>query len=670
MKRNLLKTTLAAFALAFGVTGAWADEVIVSPTQTTTISPGDNADKVCYDATATSWRFSQSAISNSAFKNNGNAVLLTKFDASSALESKNLVKATFKFTSKCTVSGKNSKIDIAKISTGWDATTATWNNTNTKDVLNASKIDESASVGTTATEVTVDVTDLLTETEDNIIGFALYTYTAREQEASDLSLVIEAVDASTTASYTVKFVDGSGTEIKTSETRVGQKNAACSLTEEDKASFYNTDKTKKYIYDSDDASTKTIAEDGTTVVTVKFREASIYAYTIKAVSADEDELKEISNGSIFEGETLRAYYPKAVNVDGQWYMTNGNSSYPTYGVDISSASDTKVVYEKANIAYYADVEDINVSRSWAATGAYPERYSGGKAGRLYKGAYAYTDTFEKTKTYTLYMWGRNNASSSDANVVLGLRDSEGTITELDKAFEDWGTGKSALKSVAGIEIPAGSSLVLKNGNADWNSNLEMDYIYLVEELPASETISVSSAEYATYATNYNVVVPETDVKVYTVKVNDAGDAVEKTEVAAGTVIPAGTGILVGAAEGSYELTVTSAEATTIENNDLVAATSGVTSDGASYYALTQKDGKVGFALVATDVVIPAGKAYLKVDTPSAAKFISMGGDITGINAVEAEQGNADGAYYTLQGVKTQKPAKGLYIHNGKKVVVK
>ena len=42
---------------------------------------------------------------------------------------------------------------------------------------------------------------------------------------------------------------------------------------------------------------------------------------------------------------------------------------------------------------------------------------------------------------------------------------------------------------------------------------------------------------------------------------------------------------------------------------------------------------------------------------------------TGIEGVEAEKAN-DGAWYTIQGVRVDKPAKGLYIHNGKKIVVK
>ena len=42
---------------------------------------------------------------------------------------------------------------------------------------------------------------------------------------------------------------------------------------------------------------------------------------------------------------------------------------------------------------------------------------------------------------------------------------------------------------------------------------------------------------------------------------------------------------------------------------------------------------------------------------------------TGINTINAS--NADNAIYTLQGVKVNgKAAKGLYIKNGKKVVVK
>ena len=46
----------------------------------------------------------------------------------------------------------------------------------------------------------------------------------------------------------------------------------------------------------------------------------------------------------------------------------------------------------------------------------------------------------------------------------------------------------------------------------------------------------------------------------------------------------------------------------------------------------------------------------------------MGG-VTEIKHVEVEK-NADNAYYTLQGVKVLRPTKGIFIHNGKKIVIK
>lgn len=44
-------------------------------------------------------------------------------------------------------------------------------------------------------------------------------------------------------------------------------------------------------------------------------------------------------------------------------------------------------------------------------------------------------------------------------------------------------------------------------------------------------------------------------------------------------------------------------------------------------------------------------------------------DATGISEIDADNGES-GSWYTLQGVKTSKGQKGVYIHNGKKVIVK
>ena len=220
-------------------------------------------------------------------------------------------------------------------------------------------------------------------------------------------------------------------------------------------------------------------------------------------------------------------------------------------------------------------------------------------------------------------------------------------------------------------FPEGSYFVGDN-NVSTTNVLSYSQYGFVKELSVYiplVTVSVSEAGFATYATTNNIEVPESnDVKVMTVKVNDDNSTITLNEVKAGTVIPANTGILVKAPAGNCDFVVTSDKGTELTSNNLVAATSDVTSDGTKYFALTKIGEKVGFALVEKDVVIPAGKAYLEVSKGTAAKFFSLDGEATGINSVKTAK--ADGAYYTLEGVKTTKPVKGLYIHNGKKIVVK
>ena len=48
----------------------------------------------------------------------------------------------------------------------------------------------------------------------------------------------------------------------------------------------------------------------------------------------------------------------------------------------------------------------------------------------------------------------------------------------------------------------------------------------------------------------------------------------------------------------------------------------------------------------------------------------MDNETTGISELKNHVSNTDAAYYTLQGVKVAKPVKGIYIHRGKKVIVK
>lgn len=93
----------------------------------------------------------------------------------------------------------------------------------------------------------------------------------------------------------------------------------------------------------------------------------------------------------------------------------------------------------------------------------------------------------------------------------------------------------------------------------------------------------------------------------------------------------------------------------------------------------QENGKYNLILVdgefvkANDGTLAGGLAYLPValDNANAKLALTFGDEVTGIENVENEPLNAaDDAWYTPQGVRVAQPTKGVYIHNGKKVMVK
>lgn len=593
MKQNLLKTMLVMAGIVAGSMGAWADTVVLNPTQTTVIHGNDKNDntlesKVYYDVNATTWSCSFAKISGGAFTNavkdwGGTPVVLTKFDASSNLKGKNLKSATLTFTSQCTVVGKNSNVQVAEVGTGWDATTATWATVNTKEILHPVCLNGAGvNVNTTAKKVTLDVTTALLDNSDNAIGFAFYTATGREQAISGITLTVETAEEELKIiSYDVNLVDENNKVLK----KVFSNDKLVAETKVDYAyPKYLTDENGKVTYVCD-ANTfsgfVSPVESGTTEI--KYSAYKGTAYFIEAENAINKSKMESANYS--SGAAMRGFN---TNMD--------LFTVPEAGVyRLSYAVCSNNVGQNRQFFVYADDDEI-----------------------VNKGV----------------QWSVNKVTT------------DGTITEAAMTFNE-GT-------------------VIKAKGSD--TNIILDYILL--EKVTSEDVAVSSVKFATYVPVINVVAPA-NVKVYTAKVNEAKSAVVLTEVPAGSVIAKGTPVLVGAEEGSYTFEASADEAATVADNDLKAAADDTKGDGATIYALVEQDGKAVFAPLKEGVAVSVGHAYLELPAASATRFYSIqfGGETTGINEVNAAA-KADGAYYTLQGVKTSKAAKGIYIHNGKKVVIK
>ena len=160
-----------------------------------------------------------------------------------------------------------------------------------------------------------------------------------------------------------------------------------------------------------------------------------------------------------------------------------------------------------------------------------------------------------------------------------------------------------------------------------------------------------------------------DLKAYQFTGSAVNGTIYGTEV--NGIVPAGTGLLMTGTEGAtYVFPLTSEDATAdVSDNKLVGVTTdtdlSTLTDGNSHYVYDND----GFRLQSTGTVA-ANEAYLSLPTADTDKInVSLGG-AAGIKDIAAD--NEDhGAWYTLDGVKVnEKPtAKGLYIHNGKKVIV-
>lgn len=460
------------------------------------------------------------------------------------------------------------------------------------------------------------------------------------------------------ANYTIKYVDESSKELKTSVTRSSTVGSNVTATAADMKTFYSSDASEKYVYKSGNKEIKLAEDEASNVITLTFSKYTKFGYTINAKENGTD-LGEVAKGETYSDDADIAI-SKFYKINNEWYETTTSPYYINIKPENNSAT---IEVKKSDITYFAETENLgnNIGASYnknMSNGAY-SAIKGGTTAELCElpmGEYK----------VTVYLYERGDRGA----YIRDLNNTDNNTNTL--CYADINKNSSNLKEYS---VTLKLYKTTKIGLSGWtnsggiNQSAGLDYIYIQRTGDATETVSVSEAGFATYATTNNVVVPsDENVKVMTVKVNAEGTAIELNEVKAGTVIPAGRGILVKAPAGNCDFVVTSDKGTELTSNNLVAATSDVTSDGTKYFALTKIGEKVGFALVEKDVVIPAGKAYLEVAKGTAAKFFSLDGEATGINSVKTAK--ADGAYYTLEGVKTTKPVKGLYIHNGKKIVVK
>ena len=248
-------------------------------------------------------------------------------------------------------------------------------------------------------------------------------------------------------------------------------------------------------------------------------------------------------------------------------------------------------------------------------------------------------------------WGANVGITTMQN-----KDAEGNV-ELATAF----ISPDALPTTVQIAFTDAMVAAAKSNGLYLNYGT---YTYTSVDIVYTPSVTIGSAGYATLG--YAAALDLTGIEAYTAAVS--GDKVVLTSVK-GKKIPANTGIIL---EGSGDVTIplTTEDTDDITDNDLLVSDGTVAADLSTIYVLANGTNGVGFYLL-NNGYVHAGKAYLKVPAnANARQFIGFGDDTTtSISQIEKGKQNTEDAVFNLSGQRVVSPTKGLYVVNGKKVVI-
>lgn len=192
-------------------------------------------------------------------------------------------------------------------------------------------------------------------------------------------------------------------------------------------------------------------------------------------------------------------------------------------------------------------------------------------------------------------------------------------------------------------------------------------LYRYEET-GTITVNIGSTGWASLVTKANVSIPE-GLKAYVVtEVTDG-----KAKLAEVSNIKTDVPYVVHGDEGSYTLEALSEDPEMPAVNLLKVSDENTTGSTTSseVFVLAKKNGVAGFYKW-TGGRLGAGRVYLphSVSTQSREYIAFDMTGTTGIQEVESKSNETRTVVYNLNGQRISQPAKGLYIVNGKKVIVK
>lgn len=384
--------------------------------------------------------------------------------------------------------------------------------------------------------------------------------------------------------------------------------------------------------------------------------------------------EEVLEGEALYNELLAAV--KAINYGagvGQYVLTGSLAGYA--GQEAALIAMIESTYGGKD--YVAGAEALqsmidNKALNMPTVGFY--RIKGNTSGKYLAAGLASNNKFamtDATDATTVFCFDGSTLVNMSTGKSNGMSTSAWAWVNAEGAsaveFQDGLTnGGYAINSAAAYFYDNGdnTSSADRGGNLTINSSTNARYTsWQLEAVTDPISVEVSSVGYATLFAPVALTIPA-GVKAYYVSAIAANQAT-LTEIE--TTIPANTGVILTAAAGSYDFEIATVAGTAVTN--LLSGTTGIRTYG-NEFTLQDSDEGVGLFSKAPNSGELAGfKAFLPAaNVPAEVKGLIFDFE-TAIQTVGANQ-NADKAIFDLSGRRVQKTVKGLYIVNGKKVVIK
>ena len=270
-----------------------------------------------------------------------------------------------------------------------------------------------------------------------------------------------------------------------------------------------------------------------------------------------------------------------------------------------------------------------------------------------------------------YGWKIANGES----VTVTSNNSDIEIERVDLEFSVY-ENEDPINSTAGIvngysiHNDNSSSLTITNpgrGNV-WVNKITVHYRMRVAPSTIDVAANLANGAYWTtfYSNASNYKAPE-GTEVF--KVNLDGTKITMTKIK-DRIVTKGQGVVLKSTTGDIVMDkADSSSSDDYSGNSLRGTSVTIKNPGNAYVLNYKKDTGVGFYKLSSNGTIAMNKAYLVYGDAAAHAYFAFDAVVTGIEMNKADGNEDDDKIYDLMGRRIAKPTNGIYIVNGKKVIM-